>query len=210
MSAKQSQTDRVVAVNPRRDPSLVISVQQLLSVEPFFVADLRARWLGRFGTWQKEIGDPVKQGELLVDIKVPDLEEQLLEKEVPWSRARNRISWLPRRPAENARALVAVFTARPSSSVAPNKDKRWPMRSSIQVQVPSATQLLRKVDDVRRVACRRRGRLRDYAATLAGRGRQAAVSRAEADVHEKESALTDRGSRYRAKERPNRGGPQVP
>ena len=63
------------------DSSLVVSVQQLLSVEPFFVADLRAEVPGQVRYVQKDIGDPVSSGEILVAIDVPHLDQELLEKE---------------------------------------------------------------------------------------------------------------------------------
>src|SRR5947209_1376237 len=51
------------AVQPKKDPSLVLSVQQLLTIEPFFEADLRAQVPGVVNYVQKAIGDPVFKGE---------------------------------------------------------------------------------------------------------------------------------------------------
>src|SRR5438105_3457829 len=62
----------VKAIHPTSDPSLHISVQQLVSVEPFSMAELRAQVAGVVREVQKDIGDPVKKGEILIEIREPD------------------------------------------------------------------------------------------------------------------------------------------
>src|SRR6516225_6277864 len=71
----------VRAIHPKQDPSLVISVQQLLTVEPFFEADVRSQVAGVVRSVHKDIGDPVTRGELLLAIDVPDLEHEVAQKE---------------------------------------------------------------------------------------------------------------------------------
>jgi len=71
----------VRTVHPRLDPSFRISNQQIAVVEPFYQAGLRARAAGVVRSVSKEIGDPVRAGEILVQIDCPDLEQDLAQKE---------------------------------------------------------------------------------------------------------------------------------
>lgn len=78
----------VQAVRPRCDPSFVISIQQLASVEAYYQADLRSRVAGPVKFVQKDIGDPVTQGTLLVEIDVPDLVQEVSQKRALVQQAR--------------------------------------------------------------------------------------------------------------------------
>jgi multidrug resistance efflux pump len=71
---------RVKAIRPRRDPSFRLSSQQIATVEPYMQAGLRARVSGVVRHVTKEIGEPVRAGELLLEIDVPDLEEAVRQK----------------------------------------------------------------------------------------------------------------------------------
>jgi multidrug resistance efflux pump len=174
----------VKAINPRRDPSLVISVQQLLEVEPFIVADLRAQVAGEVRDVQKAIDDPVKKGELLVDIKVPDLEQELREREAVIEQRRQELA-VAKAQAENAAAQVEVSRevieqrrAEYGQAVATRelneiKDKRY--------------QGLRKTDTIQQMMVDEVHK--EYLASeYAVYGSAASVRKAEADLREKESA----------------------
>jgi multidrug resistance efflux pump len=174
-----------VAVNPRCDPSLVISVQQLLSVEPFFVADLRAQVAGEVRYVQKDRGDPVKQGEMLIDVKVPDLEEQVREKEAIVAQRKQDLV-VAQAQAENARALVDVYREMV-------EQRRAEYGGAI------ATRELSKFKLDRYQGLAKDNRLQDVllkeaekdfaAAQYAEMAAAAGVRKAQADVREKESAL---------------------
>ena len=71
----------VKTIRPKRDPSLRVTVQQLATVEAFFQANLKARVAGVVKYVAKDLGDPVRQGELLVEIDVPDLQQDVAQKE---------------------------------------------------------------------------------------------------------------------------------
>lgn len=67
----------VKTVRPRLDPAFVVSVQQLAMVEPYYQADLRARVAGPVKFVQKDIGDLVTKGTVLVEIDAPDLVQEV-------------------------------------------------------------------------------------------------------------------------------------
>lgn len=71
----------VKVIRPKRDSNFGIVVQQLASVEPFYQANLRARASGLVRLVRKDIGDQVRQGELLLEIDEPDLEQDVAQKE---------------------------------------------------------------------------------------------------------------------------------
>src|SRR5438874_9601392 len=72
----------VKVLHPRQDPTLQVTVHQLATVEAFYQSDLRARVSGLVRSVPKTINDPVKTGELLLDIDVPDLEIDVVAKRV--------------------------------------------------------------------------------------------------------------------------------
>ena len=71
---------KVKAIRPRRDPSFRLSSQQIATVEPYIQAGLRARVSGVVRDVFKDIGEPVRAGELLLEIDVPDLEQAVDQK----------------------------------------------------------------------------------------------------------------------------------
>jgi multidrug resistance efflux pump len=62
----------VKTIRPKRDPSLIVTVQQPAYVEGFYEADLMVRAAGPVKNLIKDIGQSVEQGELLLEIDVPD------------------------------------------------------------------------------------------------------------------------------------------
>src|SRR5437588_2490085 len=71
----------VKTIHPKRDPSFIISVQELASVEPYYRADLRARVAGPIKFIAKDIGGRVTRGEVLAEIDVPDAVHAVEQKE---------------------------------------------------------------------------------------------------------------------------------
>ncbi|HKI35387.1 MAG TPA: efflux RND transporter periplasmic adaptor subunit [Gemmataceae bacterium] len=73
----------VKTIRPKRDPSFTSSIEQPAFAEAYYQADLMARVAGPIkpGGIVHEIGDRVKADEVLVEIDVPDLEQDLQQKE---------------------------------------------------------------------------------------------------------------------------------
>jgi HlyD family secretion protein len=63
----------VKVIRPRIDSGFRVTTNQLAVVEAFYQAGLRARVSGVVRGVAKDIGDPVRAGELLIDIDTPDL-----------------------------------------------------------------------------------------------------------------------------------------
>lgn len=70
----------VRVVRPRKDPSVRVTAEQIATVEPYYRADLRARASGLVKRVTKDIGSPVKMGDLLVEIDVPESIQDVAQK----------------------------------------------------------------------------------------------------------------------------------
>src|SRR6185295_17429815 len=77
----ESHATPVKVIRPKSDPAFVVAVRELASVEAYYHAGLRTRVSGPVRWVAKDINDPVRRGELLVEIDVPDLEQEVLQKE---------------------------------------------------------------------------------------------------------------------------------
>jgi multidrug efflux pump subunit AcrA (membrane-fusion protein) len=71
----------VKTIQPRRDSSFQVTVEQPAYVEAYYQADLMARVAGPIKYLDVAIGDRVKAGDVLVRIDVPDLDEAVHQKE---------------------------------------------------------------------------------------------------------------------------------
>jgi multidrug resistance efflux pump len=71
----------VTSVRPRRDPSFSANVEQPAFVTAYYQADVMARAAGPVKSVIADIGDRVKAGEVLLQIDVPDMQEDVLQKE---------------------------------------------------------------------------------------------------------------------------------
>src|SRR5262249_33159564 len=100
----------VKTIHPKRDPSLRVCVQQLATVEAFFQANLRSQVAGVVKYVAKDIGDRVYQGELLVEIDVPDLRQEIAQKESVVEQRRQE-SLLAKALVKNAEAALEVAQA---------------------------------------------------------------------------------------------------
>ena len=78
-AADQRTTVRVV--KPKREASVAITVNQLATVEPYYHADLRARASGIVKNVFRDIGDKVKKGEVLIEIDVPESDQDVAKSE---------------------------------------------------------------------------------------------------------------------------------
>jgi multidrug efflux pump subunit AcrA (membrane-fusion protein) len=100
----------VKTIHPKRDPTLRVMVQQLATVEPFFQANLRSQVAGVVKYVAKDIGDRVRQGELLAEIDVPDLRQEIAQKESVVAQRRQELE-LAKALVKNAAAAVEVAQA---------------------------------------------------------------------------------------------------
>lgn len=65
----------VKVIRPKRDANFRITTQQFATVEPYYLAGLRTRVSGEVRFVAKNIGEPVRAGEVLVEVDVPDLRQ---------------------------------------------------------------------------------------------------------------------------------------
>ena len=71
----------VKTIHPKRNPhGFTRSVSQPAYVEGYFTADLMAHVAGKVKYIHKDIGDPIRKGEILVQLEVPDLVQELAQK----------------------------------------------------------------------------------------------------------------------------------
>lgn len=74
----------VKVIHPRRDPRFVVAVKQPAYVDGFFRAELLARAAGPVRYIGKDIGNPVRFGELLMVIDAPDRVQAVAEATATW------------------------------------------------------------------------------------------------------------------------------
>jgi len=80
-SDDESSAIPVKTIRPKNSPSFVISIQEPAYVEAYFQVDLFARVAGPVKYVAKDKGDRVRRGEVLVEIDVPDLVQDVAQKE---------------------------------------------------------------------------------------------------------------------------------
>jgi multidrug resistance efflux pump len=172
-------------IRPKRDPSLAVTVNGLAAVEAFYQTDLRARASGLVKFVGKDIGDPVTAGELLLELEVPDLEQELTHRDSIIGQRRQEVR-VAESKLEDAKAALTVAQANVRLK-------------QTEVEVAQATVDFRKkrLDRYRTLAGRDavgpdvvEEQEREYQAGLAGlAGARVAVEKARADVQERESAI---------------------
>lgn len=77
----QNPSKTVLITHPKSHEDTTISVRQLCILQPYFRAELSTRLLGTIKTVTKNIGDQVREGELLLELDVPDVVGELKVKE---------------------------------------------------------------------------------------------------------------------------------
>ena len=97
----------VYTIRPKRDPSFTIFVEEPAYIDAYYQAELESRVPGMVKFLAKDKGDPVKKGELLLKIDVPDLIQEVLQKESIIEQ-RKREQELSEANERMARAAVAV------------------------------------------------------------------------------------------------------
>src|SRR5438552_11410515 len=81
----------VKTVHPKRDKTYTLTVHQYATVQAYYQAELRARASGVIKYIPKDKGARVTQGELLVEIDVPDLRQEVAQKDAVVEQKRNEL-----------------------------------------------------------------------------------------------------------------------
>lgn len=79
-SVAKVQAPLVKVVRPILESSVPITTESLATVEPYYRTDLRARASGNVKAVHGDIGDKVSAGEVLVEIDVPESEQEVAQK----------------------------------------------------------------------------------------------------------------------------------
>jgi multidrug resistance efflux pump len=174
-----------VTIRPKRDESLTINVQNIGTVDAFFQSELRARASGIIRAITKDIGDPVRRGELLLTIDVPDLDQEVFQKE----------SLITQRQQE----VRVAETKRDSATAALEVGQATVRQKKTEVDSAHATEELRRkrLERFRTLSGREvvtpdviEELERDHqAAAAAYSGARVAVEKAEADLNELRTAI---------------------
>jgi multidrug resistance efflux pump len=80
-SSSEKNRVSVRTIHPRRDSQLTVSVREPAKVEAFFQAELKSRVAGTIRTITKDLHNKVREGEVLIEIDVPDLVQDLAMKD---------------------------------------------------------------------------------------------------------------------------------
>jgi multidrug resistance efflux pump len=175
----------VKTIHPKRDPSFVVTFQQYANVEPYYQADLRARASGVVKFIPKDIGARVRQGELLVEIDVPDLRQEVAQKEAVIQQRRQELR-LAKAQVKTVEAHLDVAQASIEQAQTLVEQTKA-TRDFRESRVKRYTEML-KERAVNEYAVEEERR--DFlAAEAAWQGAQVAVRRAQADYREKEASL---------------------
>src|SRR5438128_5099099 len=180
--------DESVVVNtirPKRDKAFTVASNQLASVEAYYQAHLRARTAGVVKYIPKDVGAPVTQGELLLEVDVPDLLQEVAQKEAVIEQRRQELL-VARAKVKDALAQLEVARAnidqqktvvdqvKATRDFRESRWKRFKQMADDKSAVPQA------VDEEER----------DYLSALAAwKGAEVAVRKAQADCQEKEASL---------------------
>lgn len=172
-------------IRPKVAASVPITVDQLAVVEPYYRADLRARASGLVKAVRHDIGDKVTQGEVLVEIDVPELVQDVGRAEATIVQREKELK-VSEAKLKDAQAAVKVSAATIKQREA-------------DVQAVSATRDLKKGRYERFAALAQKNEVvgsvvedekRDYLASEAAvTAANANVERARADYSESESKV---------------------
>ncbi|MFO0810044.1 MAG: efflux RND transporter periplasmic adaptor subunit [Gemmataceae bacterium] len=179
------ETTQVKVIHPRRDSSFSISIQQLVTLEPYFQANLRARASGLVKFVQKDIGDPVRQGEVLIEIDEPDLVQEVAQKEAVIAQRLQEVE-KARSDVETAAAMLDVARAMVEQRKTEVAEKVTTRDTRLKRFNRFKAMNKRDVVDAGVIDEEEGSYL---AAVAAVAGAEMAVRKAEADVREKQASL---------------------
>ncbi len=105
--APTSDAIRVKVIHSRIDPSFKVTVSQPCYVNPYYRVDLAARVTGPVVSLHKDKGSPVKKGEPLLIIDVPDLQADVAKKDAVIKQRRSELE-VARAMTQKAQADVDI------------------------------------------------------------------------------------------------------
>ena len=100
----------VKTIRPKLDPNFRISTEQLATVESYFSAGLRSRVAGVVKNVYKAVGEEVVQGELLIELEVPDLQKELEQKDAVVDQRTQELK-MAKAQTKQAEAMIRVAQA---------------------------------------------------------------------------------------------------
>lgn len=80
-SKTTSRTPMVKVVRPKHEQSAEILLERMATIEPYYRADLRTRASGIVKLVHHEIGEEVTRGEVLIEIDVPESDQEVAQKQ---------------------------------------------------------------------------------------------------------------------------------
>lgn len=100
----------VKVVHAKPENSAEIILERMATIEPYYRADLRARASGIVNVVHYDIGDNVKRGEVLIEIDVPESEQDVAQKKALIIQRQKELKVSEAR-LKDAEALIGVSTA---------------------------------------------------------------------------------------------------
>lgn len=100
----------VKAVKPKAERGCEIQLERMATVEPYYRADLRARASGIVKAVHYDIGDAVKRGDVLIEIDVPESDQEVAQKAALIVQREQELKVSESR-LKDARAAIGVTTA---------------------------------------------------------------------------------------------------
>lgn len=140
-SAESTGPVSVKATRPKRAPNFRITTRQFAVVEPFYQAGLRARVTGVVRSVAKDIGEPVRTGELLVDIDAPDLRQAVEQKEAMISQREKELAATHAELAVAKNAVDAAAVAVKLKAV--EVDKAKDLRAARKIDLDAVAELFK-------------------------------------------------------------------
>lgn len=174
----------VKTVHPKRDKTFTLSVHQFATVEAYYQAGLHARASGVVKYIPKDVGARVTRGELLAEIDVPDLRQEVAQKDAVIEQRRNELlmskSMLKTAAANIEVAQAAIEQAQTEvTSAQATRDYRRMRYERFRQMALDSTQTAPVVEEEKR----------DFlAAEAKWEAAKVAVKKAIADLHEKEAS----------------------
>jgi multidrug resistance efflux pump len=175
----------VKTVRPKRDRAFTVTFHQFATVRAYYQVELRARASGVIKYIPKDKGARVSQGELLIEIDVPDLRQEVAQKDAVVDQRRQELE-LAKSQLKTAAAFIelaqaAIETAQAQvAATQATRDFREMRYHRFQDMLAKNATVPQIVDEEKR----------DFdAAQAAWQAAQAAVKKAVADLHEKEASL---------------------
>jgi HlyD family secretion protein len=169
----------IKVINPRMDKHFKMTVSQPCFVDPYYHINVEARVAGPVIFLHKDIGDPVKKGEKLIEISVPDLEQEVVKKTAIIEQRKGELKVagaITRKVAEDVRIAEAAVREKEA-----DVDTADAMTAFRKTEYERYRELAKEKGAVTEIIVEER-KLYYRAAEAASRSARAGVDRAKADL----------------------------